>query len=156
MAAYSEGGVAMTLARAVVRDRRTLARLAALGLLGLAVPSLPAQAAEPPGAVETPVTQQPLPNMPGSSLTAVVVQLPPGARVPAHHHAGFVFAYVLAGTVRSQLNGGAATDYGVGQSWVEPPGTEHTLTANPSVTDPARLLAVFIAPTGAELTTVGR
>jgi quercetin dioxygenase-like cupin family protein len=39
-------------------------------------------------------------------------------------------------------------DYRAGQTWVEPPGTEHTLTENPSQTMPARLLAVFIAPTG--------
>lgn len=146
----------MILTRTVVRDRRALRRLAVCGLLGLALADTPAHAAEPHGAAETPVMQQSLPNVPGSSLTAVVVQLAPGARVPAHHHAGFVFAYVLAGTVRSQLNGGTAIDYAVGQSWVEPPGTEHTLTANPSGTEPARLLAVFVAPTGAELTTVDR
>ena len=66
-----------------------------------------------------------------------------------------MFAYVLSGTVRSQLNRGAVVDYRTGQSWVEPPGTEHTLTANPSRTDPASLLAVFVAPTGANLTTFG-
>ena len=79
------------------------------------------------------VTQQALPNVPGESLTAML-------------------AYVLSGTVRSQLNGGSTRDYAVGQSWTEPPGTEHTLTANPSKTEPACLLAVFVAPTGAELT----
>jgi quercetin dioxygenase-like cupin family protein len=55
---------------------------------------------------------------------------------------------VLKGTVRSQLDGGKVIDYRAGQSWVEPPGTEHTLTENFSQTMPARLLAVFIAPTG--------
>ena len=89
------------------------------------------------------------------SLTAVVVQLAPGARVPSHHHAGFVFAYVLSGTVRSQLNDGPAVDYRIGQSWVEPPGTHHSLTANPSEIDTASLLAVFVASSGAKLTTIG-
>jgi quercetin dioxygenase-like cupin family protein len=91
------------------------------------------------------------PNLPDR----VVVQLPPSARVPSHHHAGFVFAYVLSGTVRSQLNVGPTVDYRMGQSWEEPPGTQHSLTANPSGTDSASLLTVFVASRGAKLTTIG-
>jgi len=113
-----------------------------------------AQATEKSSGVnETPVTAQVLPEEPGRSLTAVVVELAPGAKAASHHHAGIVFAYVLEGTVRSQLNGGKVSEYRAGQYWVEPPGAEHTLTQNPSRTMPARLLAVFIAPTGAQLTT---
>ena len=102
------------------------------------------------------VTEQELANDPGNRLTAVVVNLPPGSKAPKHHHAGFVFAYVLSGTVRSQLNGGKIVDYKAGQTWVEPPGTEHTLTANPSRDTPAKLLAVFVAPDGATLTTYNK
>ena len=101
----------------------------------------------------TPVISRVLPDDPGRSLTAVQVNLPPGSKVASHHHAGSVFAYVLEGTVRSQLDDGEVLDYQPGQYWVEPPGTRHTLTENPSETLPARLLAVFIAPTGAQLTT---
>ena len=101
----------------------------------------------------TPVTSQALPNDPGRSLTGVVVAFARGAKAASHRHAGIVFAYVLEGTVRSQLNGGEVIEYRAGQSWVEPPGATHTLTENPSQTMPARLLAVFIAPTGARLTT---
>jgi len=107
---------------------------------------------ESSGVDHTPVTSQALPNDPGRSLTAVVVAFAPGARAATHHHAGIVFAYVLEGTVRSQLDGGEVVEYHAGQSWVEPPGATHTLTENPSQTVPARLLAVFIAPTGARLT----
>ena len=56
-------------------------------------------------------------------------------------------------TVRSQLNNGEVFEYRTGQYWVEPPGAKHTLTQNPSRTMPARLLAVLIAPTAAQLTT---
>ena len=97
------------------------------------------------------VTVQKLPNVPGDSLTAVRVDLAPGALSPSHRHPGFVFAYVLSGTVRSKLNDGPAVDYKAGQSWVEPPGTLHTLTQNPSAAEPASLLAVWVAPDGAEL-----
>lgn len=105
------------------------------------------------GLRHTPVISQALPNDPGRSLTAVVVELAPGAQVASHHHAGIVFAYVLEGTVRSQLNGGEIIEYRAGQNWVEPPGATHTLTENPSQTKPARLLAVFVAPIEAQLTT---
>ena len=101
------------------------------------------------------VASQELANVPGSKLTAVIVNLPPGARAPKHHHAGFVFAYVVSGTVRSQLNGGTIVDYRAGQNWVEPPGTGHTMTANPG-RKPAKLLAVFVAPDGATLTTYNK
>jgi quercetin dioxygenase-like cupin family protein len=131
-------------------------RVALVAALGLAAGAGAVSAAEPSGVGLATLTRQALPNLPGNTLTAVVVRLAPGTVVPAHHHAGFVFAYVLSGTVRSQLNRGAVVDYRTGQSWVEPPGTEHTLTANPSRTVPASLLAVFVAPTGATLTTFGR
>ena len=113
-----------------------------------------AQTVDQPNGVEhIPAASQALPEDPGRSLTAVVVKLAPGAAVASHHHAGIVFAYVLEGSVRSQLNGGDVIEYRAGQSWVEPPGSEHTLTLNPSRILPASLLAVFIAPTGAPLTT---
>jgi quercetin dioxygenase-like cupin family protein len=60
---------------------------------------------------------------------------------------------VLEGTVRSQLDDGEVDDYRAGEYWIEPPGTEHALTQNASKTVRAHLLAVFIAPTGAQLTT---
>jgi quercetin dioxygenase-like cupin family protein len=103
---------------------------------------------------ETPVVAQPLSHDAGLVLTAVEVVLAPGAKVARHHHAGTVFAYVLAGSVRSQLNEGAIVEYHAGQSWLEPPGTTHNLTENPSTTTPARFLATFIAPRGAQLTTM--
>jgi quercetin dioxygenase-like cupin family protein len=105
------------------------------------------------GVDHTKLTEQKLANVPGHSLTALIVEIAPGGLSPAHRHAGFVFAYVLAGTVRSQLDDGPAVVYRTGESWVEPPGTVHCLTENPSPTEPARLLAVFVAPEGATLTT---
>jgi quercetin dioxygenase-like cupin family protein len=38
-------------------------------------------------------------------------------------------------------------------SWLEPPGAAHSVSANASTSEPARLLAVFVAEDGAELTT---
>ena len=96
-----------------------------------------------------------LANVPGHHLTAVIVELAPGITVPSHQHAGFVFVYVLEGTVRSQLNRDPAVEFKAGQSWMEPPGTVHALTQNPSATEKAKILAVFVAKEGAQLTTMG-
>ena len=62
-------------------------------------------------------------------------------------------AYVLEGAIRSKVNDGPETVYQAGESWIEPPGAAHSVSANASATEPARLLAVFVADDGAELTT---
>ena len=45
---------------------------------------------------------QKLPNVPGKSITAVVVSYAPGGKSGQHHHAGRVFAYVFSGAIRSE------------------------------------------------------
>ena len=93
-----------------------------------------------------------LPDTRGASLTTVIVELAPGATAAPHRHGGaFVYAYVLEGTVRSQLDGAPARTYRTGEDWFEQPNAHHVLTQNPSPTSPARLLVVFVAPTGAPL-----
>src|SRR6266513_3776974 len=48
------------------------------------------------------VRTEKLPNVPGKTLTAVVVNYAPGGKSASHHHAGSVFAYVLSGAIRSE------------------------------------------------------
>ena len=94
-----------------------------------------------------------LPNVPGKSLTAVVVSYPPGGKSGKHHHAGSVFAYVLTGKIRSENSAtGPVRTYTVGESFFEPPGSEHLISENASAQEPASLLAVFVADNGARLT----
>ncbi len=100
------------------------------------------------------VAAEALANVPGYKLTAVTVDIAPGVASPSHRHAGFVFVYVLEGTVESQLNSGDIVTYKVGESWVEPPGTLHSHAKNPSETEVAKILAVFIAKEDAQLTTI--
>jgi quercetin dioxygenase-like cupin family protein len=95
-----------------------------------------------------------LPNVPGKRVTIVRVFYGPGGFTPAHRHAGTVTAYVTKGEIRSQLGGGPVETFGVGQSFFEPPGTTHLVSANASNTEPAELVAVFVADEGAELTTM--
>jgi quercetin dioxygenase-like cupin family protein len=94
-----------------------------------------------------------LPNVPGKRVTIVRVFYGPGGFTRAHRHSGTVTAYVTKGEIRSQLGGGPVEVFKVGQSFFEPPGTTHLVSANASVTEPAELIAVFVADEGAELTT---
>jgi quercetin dioxygenase-like cupin family protein len=94
-----------------------------------------------------------LPNVPGKRVTIVRVFYGPGGFTRAHRHSGTVTAYVTKGEIRSQLGGGPVEVFKEGQSFFEPPGTTHLVSANASVTEPAELIAVFVADEGAELTT---
>ena len=95
-----------------------------------------------------------LPNVPGKSVTAVVVTFPPGTKSPPHHHAGSVLVYVLSGEVRSENSAtGPAKVYKAGETFFEPAGSAHLVSENISATEPATILAVFIADDGATLTT---
>lgn len=98
----------------------------------------------------TPAFQGLIPNIQGKSIVTAVVEYPPGAKSPSHHHASsaFVYAYVLSGAVRSQVNEGPAQVYRTGESFTEAPGAHHAISENASDTEPARLLAVFILDTG--------
>ena len=93
-----------------------------------------------------PVFEHILPNAEGKSMIAVVVTYPPGAKSPAHHHArsAFIYAYVLSGAIRSQVDNQPAKVYKVGESFYELPGSHHQISENASNSDPVSLLAVFV------------
>ena len=133
----------------------TVRRVAAMAVVALAVAGAPAVHAE--GDKVTPVRSEKLPNVPGKSLTAVVVNYAPGGKSASHHHAGSVFAYVLSGSIRSENSAtGPAKVYQAGENFFEPPGSEHLVSENASATESASLLAVRIADDGPGLTTIDR
>ena len=97
-----------------------------------------------------------LPNVPGNRMTAFVVQYGPGEKSASHHHTGSVFAYVLSGEIRSQISDGQPPKvYKAGEFFFEPPGSSHLVSENASASEPASLLAVFVAPSEATLTAPG-
>jgi quercetin dioxygenase-like cupin family protein len=100
-----------------------------------------------------PIASYALPNVPGKRVTIVRVFYGPGGFTRPHRHAGSVTAYVTKGEIRSQLGGGPLETFQVGQSFFEPPGATHLVSANASNTEPAELIAVFVADEGAQLTT---
>lgn len=86
-----------------------------------------------------------LPNVPGKSITLALVEFPPDGYTPRHRHPGSVTAFVIKGTLHSQLEGEPVGTYTTAQSWFEPPGAVHLFAENVSKTEPAEILATFIA-----------
>jgi quercetin dioxygenase-like cupin family protein len=115
-----------------------------------------ADAPKSESAKTTLVYQHELPNVPGKSIKGVLVEYGPGGYSPGHSHAksAFIYATVLEGAIRSQVNNEPVTTYTAGQSFSELPGDIHRVSANASETAPAKLLAVFVVDTNeANLTT---
>ena len=118
----------------------------------LAVVSLTAASAQDASGDKRKVTlvyDQMLPNVPGKSIRGVLVEYEPGGFSAAHTHpsSAFIYATVLEGAIRSQVNDGPVITYRAGESWSEHPGDRHRVSANASTTEPARLLAVFVLDT---------
>ena len=118
----------------------------------LAVISLTAASAQDASDDKSKVTlvyDQVLPNVPGKSIRGVLVEYEPGGFSPAHTHpsSAFIYATVLEGAIRSQVNDGPVTTYRAGESFSENPGDRHGVSENASDTEPARLLAVFVVDT---------
>jgi quercetin dioxygenase-like cupin family protein len=127
-------------------------RTLVLSLLGAV--SLPLFALAHAGADSkiTPVFGHAIPNIPGKSLKAVVVEYAPGGSTPAHRHApsAFIYAHVLSGEIRSQVDDAPARVYRAGEGFYEVPGAHHGVSENASKTQPAKLLAIFVVDTDDE------
>ncbi|MCK1541671.1 cupin domain-containing protein [Bradyrhizobium sp. 179] len=112
---------------------------------------LTAHAAETAAALAkvTVVFDQALPNVPGKSMKGVLVEYGPGGSSPAHMHprSAFIYATILEGAIRSQVNDEPAKVYRKGENFFEKPGDRHAISANASDSEPAKLLAVFVVDT---------
>jgi quercetin dioxygenase-like cupin family protein len=121
-------------------------RNVALALTLLAGTAAMAADAPPAGTSVKPQFSQAIANLPGKVLTSVVVEYAPGGKSASHHHApsAFIYAYVLSGAIRSQVDDEPVKIYHAGENWFEQPGAHHKISENASATEPARLLAVFV------------
>ena len=124
------------------------------GLAALFLLARPAGAQNPPGR-SGPIFQRDLPDvmLKDWSVTAVEVSYTPGQASAAHRHPGITIAYVLEGEIASKIGDGPEKSYTVGQMFLETPGELHAVSRNASSTQPARLLAILLAPKGQPLTT---
>jgi quercetin dioxygenase-like cupin family protein len=103
-----------------------------------------------PGDMVQPNFSHTIPSIPGKSLIAVEVRYPPGGASAPHSHArsAFIYAYVVSGSIESQVGTGPVRTYKAGESFYETPGARHLVSRNASKTEPAKLLAVFVVDTG--------
>ncbi len=129
--------------------KKTALLLTAAAAVALFAMSVAAQESTAPGANVSVVFDQELPNVPGKSMRAVLVEYAPGAGSPSHHHppSAFIYARVLEGAIRSKVNDGPERTYQAGESWTEKPGDHHQVSQNASNTEPAKLLAIFVLDT---------
>src|SRR5215469_9269462 len=122
--------------------------LSAAAVAALSVIPASAQHAQHAGgdAKVTLVYDHMLPNVPGKSMKGVLVEYGPGGTSPAHIHpkSAFIYATVLEGEIKSQVNDGPVKVYRAGENFSENPGDRHGVSANASATKPAKLLAVFV------------
>src|SRR3954468_16918604 len=123
--------------------------LCSLLVVTLPLGSVLADAPKERNARVTLVYQHELPNVPGKSIKGVLVEYGPGGYSPGHTHpqSAFIYATVLEGAIRSQVNDGPVRTYHAGQSFSEMPGDRHSVSANASETQPAKLLAAFVVDT---------
>jgi quercetin dioxygenase-like cupin family protein len=84
-------------------------------------------------------------NIQGKTFTSATMTFPPGDRAVPHRHGNaFVYAYVLEGAIRSQLEGEPMRTCHQGENWIELPGPHHVATENAGNTEPAEFLVVFV------------
>ena len=126
--------------------------LVAAAAAALIAPTAGSAHGSPFGETVTIAADKPIPNLPGKRLVSHIVDYAPGGSSAPHHHArsAFIYAYVLSGEIRSQVDGEPARVYRAGEAWFENPGAHHRVSANASDTAPARLLAVLIVDAGEE------
>jgi len=121
-------------------------RSAIAGLACLAAFSLAGSAAFAQQSKVTPAFKEEIANIPGKSLTAVLVEYAPGGKKPSHHNAksAFISAYVISGAVRNQVDDGPVKIFKAGEHFTEKPGAHHVVSENASDTEPAKILAIFV------------
>jgi quercetin dioxygenase-like cupin family protein len=145
--------VATAVVCAILGAKALHATMDAISEFPLPICASDASANAPGNKVEI-VSSHAIPDMPGKRLTVVRVTYGPGGFTPPHRHGGTVTAYITKGQIRSRLNDGPVEIFNVGQTFFEPMGTIHSVSANASSTEWAELIAVFVADEGAQLTTL--
>lgn len=126
-----------------------------LALAALAAFIAPASAHGPvDGGEKRTMLQQPsLADSPGKKVLFFTVEYAPGQRSIPHVHGGSAIAYVLEGSVVSQLAGEGPVTYRAGESWYERPRQDHLVSRNASTTQPAKLLVWILNDENAPLLT---
>jgi len=103
-----------------------------------------AQAGKP-----TTLMSKDLPDVAGREGMIETVDFAPGEVSQSHRHNADVFAYVLEGSIITQLKGASPQTVNAGGVFYESPTDIHTVTRNASDTQPAKLLVFYVKKKGA-------
>jgi quercetin dioxygenase-like cupin family protein len=90
-----------------------------------------------------------LSGLPTRELRMLTVEYIAGGASLPHRHNAQVFVYVLNGSVRMQVEGSPVVLLNPGQTFYEGPDDIHTVSANASATQPARILVFMVKEKGA-------
>jgi len=102
------------------------------------------------GGVDAQVMDKALPPLPDhQEMLVLEITLAPGQEGTPHRHNAHTFVYVLEGTVRMAVAGGEEVTLSPGQMFYESPDDVHTVSANASATEPARILVHMLKTQGA-------
>jgi len=134
------------LSRRHINHSALISLLAAAALDGIAAAQ---QHATSHVATRRDVIRQELPGEPLRDISLIEVTYPPATGSPPHLHANGVIAFVVSGTIVSKVGDGAEQTFHAGDAWWEPPGAIHRVSRNASSTEPATLLAIYVAPRSA-------
>lgn len=136
-----------------ILNRRNFNRTSLISLLtAVAMPHGTAaaqQRATSHAAARRDVIRQELPGEPLRDISLIEVTYPPATGSPPHLHANGVMAFVVSGTIISKVGDGTEQTFHSGDAWWEPPGAIHRISRNASSTEPATLLAIYVAPKSA-------
>ena len=119
----------------------------------LVVVLLASRSADAQVAKETSLMTRALTDMPGREDLVETVVLAPSEVAAAHRHNADVFAYVLEGSIITQVEGGESQTIHAGGVFYESPTDVHLVSRNASTTEPATLLVFFVKNMGAPPTT---
>lgn len=137
--------------KTIASGSAAIAAMLSAGVTIAAEPSAPDPTAGDKGVTVTELMRHALPDAPGHEVSVVTVEYAPGATSTAHRHPGSTFAYVLEGSIESQVEPGKAVTYNAGQTWYELPLHVHRISRNASATAPAKLLAFLVMKKGQQL-----
>ena len=98
-----------------------------------------------------PLISKDLPELPGTEVSMITVEYPPGSTDPIHRHNAHAFVYVLEGTIVMQVKGGKEVTLTPGQTFYEGPDDVHVVGRNASNSKPAKFVVFFIKDKDAPL-----
>jgi quercetin dioxygenase-like cupin family protein len=94
----------------------------------------------------------PVEDLPGWETRLYLIEYPPGADSGGHHHPVAGLGYMLSGTILSAFAEDQAVSIREGESFVDPAHLTHTVSRNPSSTEPVRFVVAYTVKCGEPVT----